>query len=166
MMDFVRDHWVPHISMLKTTKEMFNTLKRLLENSSTSRALALRQQLQNAKMARGDSVASYFMKLSKLIDQLRSMGEIIANRALVMITLNGLLAHWDPFIQSVSGRSKLPKFNKLWVDCTQEETILATRGGTRPEENQSVASHAKKGKGRDKGRFKRKDRRRGSSSSP
>ena len=93
------------------------------------------------------------------------MGEIIADRELVMITLNGLPTHWEPFIQSVSGRSKLPKFDRLWVDCTQEETRLVTRGGTQPKENQALTSHAKKGKGRDKGRFERKDRRRGSSSS-
>ena len=98
MMDSIRDQLVPHIAKLKTTKEMFNTLKRLFENSSTSRALALRQQLQNAKMARGDSVTSFFMKISDLRDQLGTMGEIIADRELVMITLNGLLAHWEPFI--------------------------------------------------------------------
>ena len=43
MMDSIRDHLVPHIAKLKTTKEMFNALKRLFENSSTSRVLALRQ---------------------------------------------------------------------------------------------------------------------------
>ena len=67
-----------------------------------------------------------------------------------MITLNGLPAHWEPFIQSVSGRSKLPKFDRLWADCTQEEMKLAARGGAQPEENQSLATHAKKGKGRGK----------------
>lgn len=45
MMDSVRDHLVPHISKLKTTKEMFNALKRLFENTSTIRDLALRHQL-------------------------------------------------------------------------------------------------------------------------
>ena len=79
-----------------------------------------------------------------------------------MITLTSLPTHWEPFNQSVSGRSKSPKFDRLWADCTQEETRLAARGGTQPEENEALAYHAKKGKGRDKGRFIR----RGSSSSP
>lgn len=117
-------------------------------------------------MARGDSIASYFMKIYDLRDQLGTMGEIIEDRELVMITLNGLPAHWDPFIQSVSGISKLPMFDILWADCTQEEMRLATRGGTHPKENQALASHARKGKGRDKGRFEKRDKRGGSSSPP
>ena len=91
---------------------MFNALKRLFENSSTSRALTLREQLQNAKMVKGESVAPFFMKISYLRDQLGTMGEIIVDRKLVMITLNGLPAHWETFIQSVSGRSKFPKFDR------------------------------------------------------
>ena len=117
-------------------------------------------------MARGDSIPSFFMKISDIRDQWGSMGEIISDRELVMITLNGFLAHWEPFIQSASGRSKLPKFDRLWVDCTQEETRLAARGGAQPEENQALASHASKGKGRGKGRFENQDRKGGSSSPP
>ena len=45
MLDSLRDQLVPHIAKLKTAREMFNALKRLFENSSTSRVLALRQQL-------------------------------------------------------------------------------------------------------------------------
>ena len=81
------------------------------------------------------------------------MGEIIADREIVMITLNVLPAHWDTFIQSVSGRSKLPMFDRLWVDCTQEDTRLVARGGAQPKENHALASHSRKGKGRGKGRF-------------
>ena len=147
MLDSLRDQLVPHIAKLKTAREMFNALKRLFENSSTSRVLALRQQLQNTKMARGDSVASFFMKIYDLRDRLGTMGEIIADWELVMIALNGLPVHWEPFIQSVSGRSKLPKFDRLWVDCTQEDTRLAARGGAQPEENQALTTHARKGNG-------------------
>lgn len=57
------------------------------------------------------------------------MGEIIADRELVMITLNDLPAHWKPFIQSVSGRSKLLKSTDWLIalkkrrDLQQEEEL-------------------------------------------
>ena len=62
---------------------------------------------------------------------------------------------WESFIQTISGRTKLPKFDKLWAECTREETRIAARQrlhGTQPEENQAFVSHAKKGKGRGRGR--------------
>ena len=68
-----------------------------------------------------------------------------------MTTLNGLPPSWESFIQTISDRTKLPKFDKLWAECTQEETRIAARQrlhGTQPEENQAFVSHAKKVKGR------------------
>ena len=44
-----------------------------------------------------------------------------------MTTLNGLPPYWESFIQTISGQTKLPKFDKLWEDFTQEETKIETR---------------------------------------
>ena len=85
----VRDHLIPHISNLKTTKQMYDTLKKLFE-SNTNRALFFRHQLQNFKMTKSDTVATFFMKISETRGQLGAIGEIISDRELVMITLNGL----------------------------------------------------------------------------
>jgi hypothetical protein len=81
------------------------------------------------------------------------IGEIISDRELVMITLNGIPSHWEPFIQSISGQSKFPKFDGLWADCTQEETRLVARGMqcSHHDENQSLATHARKRKGKRRG---------------
>jgi hypothetical protein len=149
----VKDHLIPHISKLKTTKEMFDALKKLFESNNTNRAIALRHQLQNIKMTKADTVATFFMKISEIRDQLGAIGEIISDRELVMLTLNGLPNYWEPFIQSISGRSKLPKFDRLWADCTQEETRLAARGvqSSHHDESQALASHARRGRGRGRG---------------
>ena len=76
-----------------------------------------------------------------------------------MTTLNGLPPSWESFIQTISGRTKFPKFDKLWVECTQEETRIAARQrlhGNQPEENQAFVTHAKKGKGRGRKSFNHK----------
>jgi hypothetical protein len=90
---------------------MYDALKKLFESN---KALALRHQFQNLKMTKSDTVATFFMKILEIRDQLGAIGEIIFDRELVMITLNDLPSHWEPFIQSFSGRSKLPKFDRLW----------------------------------------------------
>ena len=71
-----------------------------------------------------------------LWDKLKSSGDNLEEKDLVITTLNGLPPSWESFIQNISGRTKLPKFDKLWADCTQEETRIAARQrlhGTQPE---------------------------------
>ncbi|XP_059078085.1 uncharacterized protein LOC131876659 [Cryptomeria japonica] len=90
MIDSVKDHLVPIISKMKTAKETFDALKGLYEINNISRALALRQQLHHIKLTKGDSNASFFIKISDLRDQLSTIGDTIANRDLAMLALNGL----------------------------------------------------------------------------
>ena len=103
LIDSVKDHLVPQISQKKTTRKMFGVLKKLFENNNINQALALRQQLTNIEMTRSKSIASYFMKISELRDQLSTIGESIEDKELVMMTLNGLPPSLEPFIQSLSG---------------------------------------------------------------
>jgi hypothetical protein len=62
----VRDHLLPRISNLKTTYEIYEALKEMFESDNTLRALTLKSQLQSTKMTKGDTVAIFFMKISKI----------------------------------------------------------------------------------------------------
>jgi hypothetical protein len=147
----VRDHLLPRIANLKTTYDMYKTLKGMFESDNTLRALTLKSQLQSTKMTKEDTVALFFMKLSEIKEQLETIGEIMSDRELVLTTLQNLPKSWEPFIQSISGREALPTFERLWTDCTQEELRLRNRGvEDSSEENHALALHTKKG-----GKFKR-----------
>ena len=74
-----------------------------------------------------ESVTSYLMRVSQIRDQLATLGDVISDKELVTTTLNGFPTFWIPFVQGVCARSKLPKFDKLWADCTHEEYRLAER---------------------------------------
>jgi hypothetical protein len=139
-------HLLPCISTLKTTYEMYDALKNMFESNNTNRALTLKHQVQNIKMTKADTIVIFFMKISEIKDQLGAIGETITNRELVMITLNALPRHWEPFLQSINGRADLPEFDRLWTDCTHEETRLIARGvqDSHHDENQALASHTKK----------------------
>ena len=68
-----------------------------------------------------------------------------------MVTLNGLPSSWQSFIQSICEREELPKFDRLWVDCVQEDAKVLSNNclhKPREEENQALLAHASKGKGR------------------
>jgi hypothetical protein len=65
------------------------------------------------------------MRVSQIRDQLAGIGDVISDKVLVTTTLNGFPTFWIPFVQGVCARSKLPKFDKLWIDCTHKESRLA-----------------------------------------
>jgi hypothetical protein len=102
--DSVKDHLIPHISELQTTRQMYESLNRLYESKDIGRNL---------------------MRVSQIRDQLAVIGDVISDKELVTTNLNGFPTFWIPFVQGVCARSKLPKFAKLWVDFTHEESRLA-----------------------------------------
>jgi hypothetical protein len=123
--DSVKDHLIPHISELQTTRKMYEALNRLYESKDISHNLSLRNQLCNMKMENSKSVTSYLMRVSHIRDHLAAIGDVISDKDILTTTLNGFPTFWIPFVQGVCARSKLPKFDKLWADCTHGESRLA-----------------------------------------
>ena len=46
----IKDNMIPHVSSLKTPKQMFDALSRLYEGKNINRKMTLRTQLKNVKM--------------------------------------------------------------------------------------------------------------------
>lgn len=159
LIDSVRDHFVPLISKMTTARDMFKILEGLYEINNTSRTLALRQQLYQVKMAKGEFVMSFFMKVSELRDQLSAIGDQVIDKDLVILALNGLPHSWEPFNQSISRRYKLPKFDRLRADCIKEESRLTARGSVKSSQNEDThvlaTQSTKKGRNWKKGNFKK-----------
>jgi hypothetical protein len=74
------------------------------------------------KMYNDDSITSYFVRISQLRDQLQAIEEIISEKELVNIVLNGLPNTWDAFAESMNTRKEYPTFEELWTCCAQEES--------------------------------------------
>jgi hypothetical protein len=75
-----RDHILPCISTLKTTYLMYDVLKNMFERNNTNKALTLKTKLQNLKMMKDDTIATFFMKISEIKDQLGVIRENITDK--------------------------------------------------------------------------------------
>jgi hypothetical protein len=64
------------------------------------------------------------MIISQLRDQLQSIEEIILEKELVNIVLNGLPKTWDAFVLSMNTRKEYPTFEEIWTCCAQEESRI------------------------------------------
>ena len=141
--DSIKDHLIPHVSSLKTPKQMFDALSRLYEGKNINRKMTLRTQLKNVKMQDSESIQSYFTRVSQIREQIEAIGDSVEEVELVMTTMNGLPRTRDPFIKGLCSRRKLMKYNRLWEDCTQEEARLEAREEKLgQEENQALTIQA------------------------
>ena len=99
--DTIKDHLIPHVSSLKTPKQMFEALSRLYEGKNIDRKMTLRTQLKNVKMQDSESIQSYFTRVSQIREQIEAIGDSVEEAELVMTTMNGLPRPWDPFIKGI-----------------------------------------------------------------
>jgi len=78
------------------------------------------------------------------------VGETVLDAELVNVALNGFSKAWEPFIMGICAREKLPKWERLWDDCIQEETRRESRsgkqGGGAADDNLALVSKTKKRK--------------------
>ena len=62
----------------------------------------------------------------------------------MLTTLNGFPSSLDVFVQGICARKKLPKFDRLWANCSQEEARLISK--MNDEEIQELATQLKQRK--------------------
>ena len=92
---------------------MFDSLNRLYEIKNTNRNLTLQHQLKNVTMNKSEMIANFFTRISCIKGQLVAIGDPVEDVELVTTTLNGFPPSWNPFVQGICARRKLPKFDKL-----------------------------------------------------
>lgn len=120
----------------------------------------LKNELCDVKMTRNDTIASYFMKISQLRDQLQVIDEVISEKELVTTTLNGLTNSWDSFVSGICAKKEVPKFEELWTACTQEESRVISKGKIQRSDegdSQAYTKHFKKAGRRKKFWFQRRN---------
>ena len=127
---------------------MFSTIRDTFEINNTSRLLTLKQDLLYIKMKNGESITSYFLRISKLKDQLVIMENRVDDKEHSVIALRGLPLSWETFIWGLSSWPKLPKFELLKNEGTQEESRLVSRGLSINQEGEIQALCVKSNKKR------------------
>jgi hypothetical protein len=89
-MDSVKHHLIPYTYHLDSSKKMYDALTNLFSIRNFGQVMSLKNELCDMKMNDDDSITSYFVKISQLRDQLQAIEEIISEKELINIVLNGL----------------------------------------------------------------------------
>jgi hypothetical protein len=72
--------------------------------------MSLKNEIHDMKMNDDDIIPSYLVRISQLRDQLQDIEEIILDKELVNIVLNGLPKTWDAFSSSMNTIKEYPTF--------------------------------------------------------
>lgn len=74
LVDGVKNYILSIIIKLDSTYAMFKALEDMFEINNTSRLLAFKNQLHHIKMNQGETITSYFMRITELRNQLFTIG--------------------------------------------------------------------------------------------
>jgi hypothetical protein len=119
IVDSIKDHLIPYISHLDSSKKMYDALTNLFLVRNIGQVMSLKNEIRNMKMNDDDNIPSYFVRISQLRDQLQAIEEITSEKELVNIVLNGLPKTWAAISTSMNTRKEYPKFEELWTCCSQ-----------------------------------------------
>jgi hypothetical protein len=113
IVEYIKYHMIPYISHLDSFKKMYDVLTNLFSMRNIGQVMSLKNELCDMKMNDDDSITSYLVKISQLRDQLQAIEEIISEKELVNIVLNGLPNTWDAFAASMNARKEYCKRNTM-----------------------------------------------------
>jgi hypothetical protein len=101
IVDYVKDHLIPCISHIDSSKKMYDALTNLFSVRNIGQVMSLKNELHDIKMNDDDNITSYLVTISQLRDKLQAIEEIISKKELVNIVLNGFPKTWDAFSASM-----------------------------------------------------------------
>ena len=87
IIDSIQKHLVAYIYDLETSKEMYDEMVEMFKVNNANQILFLKNKLKDIKMAKGESIQSYFMRITQIKNDLLSVGEVVADRELTLIAL-------------------------------------------------------------------------------
>jgi hypothetical protein len=64
IVDSIKDHLIPYISHLDSSKKMYDALKNLFSVRNIGQVMSLKSELHNMKMNDDDNITSYFVRIS------------------------------------------------------------------------------------------------------
>eukprot|EP00253_Pinus_taeda_P001615 PITA_01615 len=145
--DSIDKRLVAYVSELNTSKEIYDRLVSLFKVNDANQVLFLRNKLKEIKKGKDESMQAYFLRITEIKNDLLSIGEVILDREMTLITLGGLSSEWLRYIfrTTLLNNYVIPGFEELMARCIQEETRMEEQELPIPKGHPSAfSSHTKR----------------------
>jgi len=90
IMDGLKDNLIPYISNIESAKAMSEALSKLFTIKNIGQIASLKNELRTIRMTRDDTISSYFVRISRIRDELQTIDEVVPEKELIIVSLLGL----------------------------------------------------------------------------
>ena len=90
MVEGIKENIFPFIPNIDHAQEMYEALSNFFTIKNIGQVASLKNELRNTKMTKKDIVATFFVKIARLKDDLLAIDEIIPDKELVITVILGL----------------------------------------------------------------------------
>lgn len=97
-------------------------------------------------MSKEEGIDPYFIKISKIRDQLQQLGEVMSDREMTIVVLNALLEEWGNFTSSIYVKKEATPLNELCSLYKIEETRLKAKDYVGSKDQASATMAKRRGK--------------------
>ena len=125
IVDGVKDNLIPYISNINFAQEMYEALSKLFTIKNIGQIISLKNELGTVKMKNDDIVSSYFIRISRIMDEIQAIDDFFIEKDLVINSLLGLPKSWSIFASRLNNWTCMPTFEQTWNACSQEEAIIS-----------------------------------------
>jgi len=145
MVERIKDNLVPYSSNIDHAQEMYEALTKLFTIKNIGQVASLKNELRTTKMTKDDTVASLFVRISRIRDEIQAIDEILLEKELVITALLGLPPTWSSFASGFNSWKEASNFEQLWNAYTKEEMRISLVYNNEEEKvsNAYSASHKK-----------------------
>lgn len=144
----IQDCMIPHIRACNTAAEIWKTLADSFASSTLTRAMMLRNQLNNLRRTPDQSIDSYLTRFKEIRDSLSGIGKTIPDEELTRIAMQGLDSSYDTFVMNISLKEKFPNFPKfcelLLLESQRREFLNMNNPKSKPDQALVVQTDSKK----------------------
>jgi len=74
-----------------------------------------------------EGITPYFLKISKMRDQLQELGEATSDSEMTTVVFNSLPEEWGNFTCSIYGKKEATYLSEMWSLCRIEQTRVKAK---------------------------------------
>ena len=143
----ISDSELPHIRACTSAAEVWKTLNDTYESSDLARKLYLRRKFFTAQMQDGDSMQDLFNRVDELAEQLRGVGQDIADSDIAMTLLGALPESYETILVAIETRTEDLTTKFVKTKLLQEE---ARKNDSGQNDSAFMSKKGKQSSNRDK----------------
>ena len=80
IVDGIKENLIPYISNIDSAQEMYEALSKLFTIKNLHQIASLENELRTITMTKEDILSSYFIKISRIRDELQAIDEIVPEK--------------------------------------------------------------------------------------